>query len=310
MAVPIAGVLIAVLLFLWPRINLSWLTRFTPGRQITEFLFNHWAMDRLYDRLLVTPYKNIAVRNHQDIVDRFYDATADSVRSLHNLSTRSQTGQLRTYATVMVLGLILLGAIALGSRPVMTMIIVIAILFLGGLTAWLAEGWNENLPRWVSVISCLLAGVVLLPMALVTTEQEVLLNGVPSTWLSVVNYPWIPRFGIGFVFALDGLSLLMVALTLFLGFVAVLSSWDEIKFRGGFFQFNLMWTLAGVVGVFVSLDLFLLLFLLGSHVNPHVSAHRHLGTREQGLCFHEVFSVHADQWSVNAGSDSGTGLRQ
>ena len=114
MAVPIAGVLIAVLLFLWPRINLSWLTRFTPGRQITEFLFNHWAMDRLYDRLLVTPYKNIAVRNHRDIVDRFYDATADSVRSLHNLSTRSQTGQLRTYATVMVLGLILLGAIALG----------------------------------------------------------------------------------------------------------------------------------------------------------------------------------------------------
>ena len=142
----------------------------------------------------------------------------------------------------------------------MTMIIVIAILFLGGLTAWLAEGWNENLPRWVSVISCLLAGVVLLPMALVTTEQEVLLNGVPSTWLSVVNYPWIPRFGIGFVFALDGLSLLMVALTLFLGFVAVLSSWDEIKFRGGFFQFNLMWTLAGVVGVFVSLDLFLFFF--------------------------------------------------
>ena len=114
MAVPIAGVLIAVLLFLWPRINLSWLTRFTPGRQITEFLFNHWAMDRLYDRLLVIPYKNIAVRNHRDIVDRLYDATADSVRYLHNLSTRSQTGQLRTYATVMVLGLILLGAIALG----------------------------------------------------------------------------------------------------------------------------------------------------------------------------------------------------
>ena len=114
MAVPIAGVLIAVLLFLWPRINLSWLTRFTPGRQITEFLFNHWAMDRLYDRLLVIPYKNIAVRNHRDIVDRLYDSTADGVRSLHNLSTRSQTGQLRTYATVMVLGLILLGAIALG----------------------------------------------------------------------------------------------------------------------------------------------------------------------------------------------------
>ncbi|MCS5572759.1 MAG: NADH-quinone oxidoreductase subunit M, partial [Pseudomonadales bacterium] len=67
-------------------------------------------------------------------------------------------------------------------------------------------------------------------------------------------------FGINFVFALDGLSLLMVGLTLFLGFVAVISSWDEIDHRPGFFQFNLLWTLAGVVGVFVALDLFLFFF--------------------------------------------------
>ncbi len=59
---------------------------------------------------------------------------------------------------------------------------------------------------------------------------------------------------------MDGLSLMMVALTLVLGVVAVVSSWTEIRARTGFFQFNLMWTLAGVVGVFTALDLFLFFF--------------------------------------------------
>jgi len=40
----------------------------------------------------------------------------------------------------------------------------------------------------------------------------------------------------------------------------VVSSWNEIRARTGFFQFNLMWTLAGVVGVFTALDLFLFFF--------------------------------------------------
>lgn len=68
---------------------------------------------------------------------------------------------------------------------------------------------------------------------------------------------WIPRFGIAVILAVDGLSLLMVALTLVLGAVAVVSSWTEIERRHGFFQFNLLLTLAGVVGVFTALDLFL-----------------------------------------------------
>ena len=71
---------------------------------------------------------------------------------------------------------------------------------------------------------------------------------------------WIPRFGIEVILAMDGLSLMMVALTLALGVVAVVSSWNEIRDRTGFFQFNLLWTLAGVVGVFTALDLFLFFF--------------------------------------------------
>ncbi len=59
---------------------------------------------------------------------------------------------------------------------------------------------------------------------------------------------------------MDGLSLLMVMLTAFLGIMSVAASWTEIKGRVGFFHFNLMWSLAGIIGVFLSLDLFLFYF--------------------------------------------------
>ncbi len=142
----------------------------------------------------------------------------------------------------------------------MTMIFTIAVLFLGGLIAWLIEGFNKDLPRWISIGTCAIAGIIISSLYFAPSEHELLLAGISSTWVEHFSYPWIPRFGISFVLAIDGLSLLMVTLTIFLGFVAIISSWDEIDHRPGFFQFNLMWTLAGVVGVFVALDLFLFFF--------------------------------------------------
>src|SRR5205085_3428855 len=72
--------------------------------------------------------------------------------------------------------------------------------------------------------------------------------------------PWIPQFGISFHFAMDGLSLLLLALTMFLGIMSVLASWTDIEERVGFFHFNLLWVLAGITGVFLALDLFLFYF--------------------------------------------------
>ena len=56
---------------------------------------------------------------------------------------------------------------------------------------------------------------------------------------------------------MDGLSLILILLTLVLGVIAIISSWNENNDRQGFFQANILWTLAGVVGVFLALDLFL-----------------------------------------------------
>ncbi len=60
--------------------------------------------------------------------------------------------------------------------------------------------------------------------------------------------------------AADGLGLVMLALTSFLGAIAVLASWKGITKNVGFFHFNLMFILAGISGVFVALDLFLFYF--------------------------------------------------
>jgi NADH-quinone oxidoreductase subunit M len=71
---------------------------------------------------------------------------------------------------------------------------------------------------------------------------------------------WVQRFGIGIHLALDGLSLLMLILTFFIGMLAILISWKEITVNTGFFHFNILWILSGIAGVFLSLDLFLFYF--------------------------------------------------
>src|SRR3546814_9362899 len=45
-----------------------------------------------------------------------------------------------------------------------------------------------------------------------------------------------------------------------LGTLGVLCSWKEITERPGFFHFNLLWVLAGITGVFLTMDLFLFYF--------------------------------------------------
>ena len=86
------------------------------------------------------------------------------------------------------------------------------------------------------------------------------LTGAPTVWLAEVDWNWVPRFGIHFHLGVDGLSLLMLALTFFLGVMSVLCSWTEIREHIGFFHLNLMWILAGIAGVFLALDLFLFYF--------------------------------------------------
>jgi NADH-quinone oxidoreductase subunit M len=81
-----------------------------------------------------------------------------------------------------------------------------------------------------------------------------------SHWMAEVDWAWIPALGVRFHLAIDGLSLVMVTLAALLGLVAVAASWSGIKERVGFFHMNLMFVLAGIMGVFLAVDLFLFYF--------------------------------------------------
>jgi NADH-quinone oxidoreductase subunit M len=136
----------------------------------------------------------------------------------------------------------------------------IFVLFLGGFAAWFSGRWNPGTPRWVAIITLSIQALFAAGQYARTESIDLLPNSMSPVWLADFNRPWIPRFGIGFHLAADGLSLLLIALTILLGFMAVSSSWTEIKDRQGFFYFNLLTCLAGTVGVFLAVDLFLFFF--------------------------------------------------
>lgn len=129
-----------------------------------------------------------------------------------------------------------------------------------GVLAWQQEARAPGRARSICLAALALETVLVVGIMLSGNTDMVAAGSGESGWILQSRNPWIPRFGISFHLAMDGLSLLLIALTVFLGFMAVACSWTEIRERQGCFYFNLMWTLAGVVGVFLALDLFLFFF--------------------------------------------------
>ncbi|HEX2661990.1 MAG TPA: NADH-quinone oxidoreductase subunit M [Candidatus Acidoferrum sp.] len=71
------------------------------------------------------------------------------------------------------------------------------------------------------------------------------------------NFSWIPSIGARYHLGIDGISLLLVMLTTFLGMIAILSSWSAIHQRTKEYYILLLLLQTGMIGVFVSLDFFL-----------------------------------------------------
>jgi NADH-quinone oxidoreductase subunit M len=68
---------------------------------------------------------------------------------------------------------------------------------------------------------------------------------------------WIPSIGARYFLGIDGISLLLILLTTLLGFLAILSSWTAVTDRVKEYYIFLLALQTGMLGVFVSLDLFL-----------------------------------------------------
>jgi NADH-quinone oxidoreductase subunit M len=133
----------------------------------------------------------------------------------------------------------------------MSLVWLIIVPVLGAFAAWLAGLWGHNAPRWIALATLLAElGIVIAAAA----------GGGGGPWLAETDWSWIPQLGIAFRLDLDGLSLVLILLTIGLGAAAIVSSWSEITERVGLFHLTLLLTLAGVFGVFLALDLFLFFF--------------------------------------------------
>jgi|GEM_PF-3190653 len=157
----------------------------------------------------------------------------------------------------------------------MILIYTIVILMGGGLLAFLLGQWNKSLPRWIALCTVSVGFVVLVSFWI---ERYRAVNiHLSNTWMIDYRHDWIPSFGISFHLAIDGLSLLLLVLTFFLGILAVLCSWNEVKERAGFYHFNLLLdtgrNFRGIHG-YGSVPV---LLLLGDYAHPDVFPDWYMG---------------------------------
>ena len=133
--------------------------------------------------------------------------------------------------------------------------LIVLLPLLGGVVAWLTARLRPVAARWVA-LSVLLVDLGL-AVTLLARPGSASATPVGGPWIADARWDWIPAIGASLHFAVDGLGLWMVLLTLVLGVLAVAVSWREIDERVGAFHFHLLATLTGILGVFLSLDLLL-----------------------------------------------------
>lgn len=138
---------------------------------------------------------------------------------------------------------------------------------LAGFGAYLAGRGSRAAGRWIALLATAAQLVLVAGLWITRGSGAPLGEGLPGgaatghgPWLITQRVDWIPDLGVSWFLALDGLSLLMVVLTAFIGLLSVLISWREITERTGLFYGLLLWILAGINGVFLSMDLFLFYF--------------------------------------------------
>ena len=134
--------------------------------------------------------------------------------------------------------------------------------FLGAGLILLLPRDSKNLIRWVA----LLTGVAALLVGLknyfdyntwVNAELAAHNGMLTDGFKQIVNVPWIPTLNVNYHLAVDGINFPLIILNGFVCVTGILFSWNIENRVKEFFAFFLT-LIAGVYGVFMSMDLFLL----------------------------------------------------
>ncbi len=131
--------------------------------------------------------------------------------------------------------------------PILSLVVFTPLLGVAALIA--IPGDRHRAIRWVA----LLAALVSLGFSLVLLGYRT--DGAEFQFLE--DYSWIPAFGMRYSMGVDGISTVLVLLTTVLSVVAIFYSFGPIQIRVKEYYASMLLLMVGMLGVFVSLDLFL-----------------------------------------------------
>ncbi len=123
---------------------------------------------------------------------------------------------------------------------------------LGVLILLFVNGEQKNLVRWIALITSLVTFIIsLFVLAQFQAANPDMQLEIKRSWIQVAGW------NISYQLGVDGLSILLLLLTTFLTPISILSTWTAIEDRVKEFMIFFLLLEAGMVGVFLALDLFL-----------------------------------------------------
>src|SRR5215212_11488446 len=135
--------------------------------------------------------------------------------------------------------------------PILTSLVALPVA--GALVLLLVRGDDERSAALVRnialIVSVLVFGETLLMWAR--------FDPTSADFQFVERHAWIPAFGVSYAVGVDGISLFLLVLTGFLTPLALLCSWESVHKNVKLFSFFLLALESAMLGVFVSIDLFL-----------------------------------------------------
>jgi NADH-quinone oxidoreductase subunit M len=134
--------------------------------------------------------------------------------------------------------------------PILTSLVALPII---GSLALLFVKDDEHNEGAIRRIALIVAGLVFAETLLVWARFD----PASAEFQFVERHAWIPSFGISYAIGVDGISLLLLVLTGFLTPIALLSSWDSVHKKTRAFCIAILLLESAMMGVFVSIDLFL-----------------------------------------------------
>jgi NADH-quinone oxidoreductase subunit M len=128
--------------------------------------------------------------------------------------------------------------------------VTLALPLLGALAILLTPASKSGLARWIAAVVSALGAVLMVPLWLGFDRAA-------AGFQFLEHHEWIPRLGISYRLGIDGIALLLLLLTLLLLPLVVMGSWKTIDRRVKEYYLFLLLLQAGMLGVFMALDVFL-----------------------------------------------------